>query len=94
MYYSHDAEEVGSPELFDILFGEPFGAESPGEVDDLRSIGAAYDASVAVKVGADAYMVDTGHLNHVLDVAHGIVDGGSTLLAQEAVVEACLCYAS
>ena len=81
LYFAHDAEEVLSPEFLYLLFGEPLGTEPSGEVDDLRGIGAAYDASVAVEVGAYAYMVDTCNFYHVADVAHGIIYGGSTLLA-------------
>ena len=94
MDYSHHAEEVAAPEFFYLFFAEAFGAQAAGEVDDLGCVGAADDAAVAVEVGAYAHVVDTGYLYHVADVAYGVVDGGTTLLAQESVVEAHLCHAA
>ena len=81
LYLSHHAEEVTAPELRYLLLAEAFGAESAGEVNDLRGVGTARDASVAVKVGAYAHVVDTGYLYHVADVAYGVIDGGTALLA-------------
>ena len=76
LYEVHHTQEVASPELLDVVWAEAFCTEPTGEVDDLGCIGTTDDASVTVKVGAYAHMVDACHVYHVCDVAHGVVDGG------------------
>ena len=81
LYFSHDTEEVASPQFLDILLAEALGTELAGKVDDFRSVSATDDTTIAIKVGTYAYMVDTCHADHVHDVAYGILNGGPTFFA-------------
>jgi len=43
--------------------------------------------AVAVKIAADAYVIDAGNVYRVQDVGHDVVDGGFAVFAQESFVE-------
>lgn len=66
--------------------------EFHGEVDDLVSGTAAdqFFRVVAVKVRADAHVVDAHEVDDVVDMSHGVQDGWVRLFAQEPVVQAYL----
>ena len=57
------------------------------QIDEFRSRCQARHAAVAVEVGTDAYMLDTHHIDHMVQVFNGIEDGGAAVRAQETVVE-------
>ena len=88
LYLAHYAQEVAAPQLFDVSFSEAFCCQAAGKIDNFRSICAANDATVSVKVGANAYVVNACDIYHMYDVAYCIVDSSSALLAQESIVEA------
>ncbi len=65
LHLAHDAEEVSAPYLFEIGLAEAVKQQVACEVEQFLGRGAAPDASVAVEVGSDAHVVDTGHVDHV-----------------------------
>ncbi len=56
------------------------------------TVGYAGYTSVAVEVGADAYVFDAHDVDHVVEVLYGIQNGGLAVGAQESVVQGYLCY--
>ena len=57
------------------------------EIQRLRRVGEARDTAVAVEIGADAHMVDTHHLDGVLQMRDGVENRGLSVFAEEAGVE-------
>ena len=92
LHLAHHTQEVASPQLLHLLTTKPFGTEATGEIDHFRSIGTTNDTTIAIKVGTYTYVVDTSHIDHIHDMAHGIINSGATLLAQETIVEAHLSH--
>ena len=68
LYISHHTEEVAAPNEFDVLFAVALHEEATGEVDELGSGRATRDATISIEVGADAYVLNTHHIHHVVEV--------------------------
>ena len=75
-YISHHTEEVATPNEFDVLFAVALHEEATGEVDELGSGRATRDATISIEVGADAYVLNTHHIHHVVEVLDGIKYSG------------------
>ena len=72
LYISHHTEEVATPNELDVLFAVAFHEEATSEVDEFGSRGATRDATISIEVGADAYVLNTHHIHHVVEVLYGI----------------------
>ena len=95
LYISHHTEEVAAPNEFDVLFAVALHEEATGKVDELGSGGATRDASVAIEVGANAYVLNTHHIHHVVEVLDGIENRGwFGVGTEEAMIHGDLCYTS
>ena len=68
----HDAEPIAAPHLLQVLGGETFGEEKACEIDEFGSTSATRHTAIAIKVGANAYVVDACYVNHVHQVVHAI----------------------
>ena len=94
LHPAHHADEVSGPQASQMLCRQALGHEALGEDEIVGRRLQTDDAAVAVEVGAYADVVDAGHVDHVHDVAHGVVDGGLAAVGEEAVVEGALCHAA
>ena len=72
LYISHHTEEVATPNEFDVLFAVALHEEATGEVDELGSRRATRDATISIEVSANAYVPNTHHIHHVVEVLDGI----------------------
>jgi hypothetical protein len=95
LYISHHTEEVATPNEFDVLFAVALHEEATGEVDELGSGRATCDASIAIEVGADAYVLNAHHIHHVVEVLDGIEDRGwFGVGTEETMIHGDLCHTS
>jgi len=95
LYISHHTEEVAAPNEFDVLFAVALHEEATGEVDELGSGSATCDATISIEVGADAYVLNTHHIHHVVEVFDGIEDRGwFGVGTEEAMIHGDLCHTS
>lgn len=83
-----DAEEVASEEFLHVFGGVASGHERGG---DLGEVGGGVDAfgwdGDSVEVGADAYVVDSGDFDDVVEVVDERVEGGAADLGGELAVD-------
>ncbi len=87
LYLRHHSEPVASPNLGNILLAIFAAQQLEGEIDEFRRIGKSADASISIKVGSQTYVVDTHHIDGMLQMGNGIHDVGLALLAQESMIE-------
>jgi hypothetical protein len=90
----HDAEEVGSPKLSQVVLGISFTKEHPGEVYQFSGMSQTKHTSVSIKVGSDAHVVYAHNIHGMTYVRECILDTGNTLLAKETLVEGYLHHAT
>ena len=91
LHLRHDAEEISSPQFFEVVIGEAFGLQTTREVDEFGSRCQTRDSTIAIKVSADADVIHTCHLDHVEHMCHSVVDGGIFLIgAEETTIESAL----
>ena len=76
LHLLHHSQEITSPQLSDFFFGIARFEQTYGNVDQVVVTIASLYSATAVKVGADAYVVDACHLNAVLQVVHEIAQRG------------------
>ena len=95
LHLRHNAEEISSPQFFEVVIGEAFGLQTTREVDEFGSLCQTWHSAIAVKVSADADVVHTCHLNHMEHMCHSVVDGGIFLIgAEETAIEGALCHSA
>ena len=95
LYISHHTEEVATPNELDVFFAVALHEEATGEVDELGSGSATRDASVAIEVDANAYVLNAHHIHHVVEVLDGIEDGSwFWVRTEEAMIHGDLCHTS
>jgi len=95
LYISHHTEEVATPNELDVLFAVALREETTGEVDELGSGRATRDASIAIEVGADAYVLNAHHIHHVVEVLDGIKNRGwFGVGTKETMIHGDLCHTS
>ena len=83
----HDANKVSSPDFLDVLLTELAFQQLAGEVGELRGIGQSYDATVTIEVCAQSHMVDTHHVDGMLQMAHSILYRGLPILHEESFIQ-------
>ena len=71
-----DAEEVGSPDLAEVVFAIAFLEELDGDADHVVAALAAEDTAATVEVTAYAHVVDACYAHAVVDMCNDIVDAG------------------
>lgn len=95
LHLRHDAEEISSPQFFEVVIAEAFGLQTTREVDEFGSRCQTWHSAIAIKVSADADVVHTCHLNHMEHMCHSVVDGGIFLIgAEETAIEGALCHSA
>ena len=95
LYISHHTEEVATPNEFDVLFAVALHEEATGEVDELGSGRATREATISIKVSADAYVLNAHHIHHVVEVLDGIEDRGwFGVGTKETMIHGDLCHTS
>lgn len=95
LHLAHHPQEVSAPYLGDVCFGESVFQQADGDVDKIVVAVAAFHATAAVEVGADAYMVYARYFNHVQQVVHKVAEVGALgIRVQELVYQAGLCHAA
>ena len=90
----HHPQEVFAPNFFEVFVGESAVYELHREVEYFVGRAAARYAAVAVEVGAKAHVVYSGHIDHVEQVGHGVVDSGIAGFAEKSAVERHLCHSA
>src|SRR5574344_954926 len=71
-----DAEEVGSPDLAEVVFAVAFFEELDGDADHVVAAFAAEHTAATVEVTAYAHVVDACYAHAVVDMCNDIVDAG------------------
>ena len=76
LHFVHEAEEVASPDEAYLLFCVAFAQESACEVDEFAGRCSSSYATVAVEVGAYAYVFYAHDVDGMVEMFYGIEDGG------------------
>ena len=95
LHLRHDAEEISSPQFFEVVVGEAFGLQTTREVDEFGSRSKSWHSAIAVEVCADANVVYAGHVDHMEHMCHSIVNGGIGFIgAKKTAIEGALCHSA
>ena len=73
LHLLHHTQPIATPHLFKVVNRKAFSQEATRKVNQFTGVGTTHNTTVAVKVSANAYVVNTRYVYHVKQVTHGIV---------------------
>ena len=94
MHLLHDTQEVAAPYLLDIGIAITTSQQLAGEVGQLTTVSQPTDTTIAIEIGTQPYVVDTHHLDSMIQMLHSIQDGSLALFLQKPMIKRYLAHAT